>query len=273
MIAKVVSENQRDWDEHVPTVIAAYRATVHESTGFTPNYLVFGRENRMPVDIVLASVDDPKPVCTIETEYAADLIERLQQAYQKAREHLHRCAEMRKKAYDMRVKPAEFELGQWVYYLYQRRYRGRSPKWVSAYTGPYRIVHVIPPCNVVLAKNRRSKRFVVHVDKLKPFVGDPPDSWPLSTDQDERPEIVKVSNEAEPIDEQDSELEEEIAGEGIECPETKEQSDRSSDDEPAIFEDNEVVEPKRVIEHSEVRGSPAVTRPRRVAKRPVRYRD
>ena len=55
MLAKVVDTNQRDWCEHLPTVMAAYRASVHESTQFTPNRLMFGRENSMPVDVVLGN--------------------------------------------------------------------------------------------------------------------------------------------------------------------------------------------------------------------------
>jgi len=37
MLAKVVSDSQRNWDECVPYVLVAYRATQHESTGFSPN--------------------------------------------------------------------------------------------------------------------------------------------------------------------------------------------------------------------------------------------
>jgi len=39
MLAKTVQESQRDWDEKLPFVLAAYRSTVHSSTGFTPNKL------------------------------------------------------------------------------------------------------------------------------------------------------------------------------------------------------------------------------------------
>ena len=39
MLAKVVNDNQRNWDECVPYVMAAYRATSHESTGYSPNRL------------------------------------------------------------------------------------------------------------------------------------------------------------------------------------------------------------------------------------------
>jgi transposase InsO family protein len=52
-LAKVVDADQRNWCEKLPGVIAAYRATPHQSTGFSPNTLMFGRENRMPIDIVL----------------------------------------------------------------------------------------------------------------------------------------------------------------------------------------------------------------------------
>jgi len=53
MLAKTVSESQRDWDERLPLVLAAYRATPHESTGFTPNRLFLGHEVRMPIDLVM----------------------------------------------------------------------------------------------------------------------------------------------------------------------------------------------------------------------------
>ena len=32
---------------------AAYRASVHEATGYTPNRLILGRETRAPMDIVV----------------------------------------------------------------------------------------------------------------------------------------------------------------------------------------------------------------------------
>ena len=43
MIGKVVAINQRNWDELLPSIMAAYRASRHEATGFSPNFLIFGR--------------------------------------------------------------------------------------------------------------------------------------------------------------------------------------------------------------------------------------
>jgi len=53
MVAKTVQESQRDWDEKLPFVLAAYRSKVHSSTGFTPNKLFLGRENRIPLDVAM----------------------------------------------------------------------------------------------------------------------------------------------------------------------------------------------------------------------------
>ena len=55
VLAKTVSESQKDWDLRLPFVMSAYRASRHESTGYTPNFLVFGRENRAPPDIIFGS--------------------------------------------------------------------------------------------------------------------------------------------------------------------------------------------------------------------------
>ena len=48
---KVVDRAQRNWDEWIHYAVATYRATVHEVTGYSPNFIVFGRENALPVDL------------------------------------------------------------------------------------------------------------------------------------------------------------------------------------------------------------------------------
>lgn len=60
-----------------------------------------------------------------------------------------------------------FSEGQSVYYFNPRRYCGRADKWSRKYTGPFRIIKVLTPVNLLLQKNPRSKPFVTHVDKVK----------------------------------------------------------------------------------------------------------
>mgnify|MGYP003389980841 FL=1 len=167
MVGKVASENQRDWDEYLPMVMAAYRASPHEATGLTPNRLILGRETAMPVDIALGRPEEEKVEFTSYDEFADDLASRLEKAFQMARESLGKAAQRRKNAYDLRVKGSSFAVGQWVWYLYQRKYKGRSPKWQRSYTGPFLIVKALPPVNFVIQRSRNATPKVVHADKLK----------------------------------------------------------------------------------------------------------
>ena len=48
MLAKYVAKRQRDWDVHLPMVMMAYQSSVHSSTKYTPYYLLFGHEVRLP---------------------------------------------------------------------------------------------------------------------------------------------------------------------------------------------------------------------------------
>ena len=177
MLAKTVNESQRDWDERLPLVLAAYRATPHESTGLTPNRLFLGHNVRMPIDLVMGLPLDEVAEGQTADDYVTQLQRNSIDAFQIARKHLHANAERRKKHYDIQVKAERFAVGDWVFYHYPRRYQSRSPKWQKTYIGPYLVVRVIEPSNCVLQKSAKSKPFVVHVDKLKKCFGATPNSW------------------------------------------------------------------------------------------------
>jgi transposase InsO family protein len=53
MLSASVNENHLDWDESIPYVMKAYRASQHESTDFSPNMLILGREVTTPLDIMV----------------------------------------------------------------------------------------------------------------------------------------------------------------------------------------------------------------------------
>ena len=52
---KVFGDTLRDWHLHVSAAAAAYRASEHVVIGFTPNFMMLGREIRAPLDIVLGA--------------------------------------------------------------------------------------------------------------------------------------------------------------------------------------------------------------------------
>jgi transposase InsO family protein len=174
LLGRVVAENQRDWSEKLPYVMAAYRASVHESTGFTPNRLMFGREVSTPIDLVLGRVEKESAGWNDFVDQRASTIE---ESYELVRKHLGVTAEREKRYYDAKVRPKSFPVGTWVYYYYPRRRTGISVKWQRSFCGPFLIVAQVGPVNVRIQKTRRSKPFVVHIDKLKRCEAGAPVSW------------------------------------------------------------------------------------------------
>ena len=59
MIKSYLRGQQHNWDQHLGFLAAAYCATPYKSTGMTPNLLMFGREVRMSIEIMLGSSRDP----------------------------------------------------------------------------------------------------------------------------------------------------------------------------------------------------------------------
>ena len=74
MLAKVVSQNQKDWPSDLQTVVAAYRATTNGATGLSPNRVFLGREVRLPLDLALGISPDDNVSHPPASEYVKDLI-------------------------------------------------------------------------------------------------------------------------------------------------------------------------------------------------------
>jgi len=100
MLGKIVSEQQCDWDNHVPYVLAAYNATEHSATGYTPNMLVYGRELRFPNELMYAEVGDDEVTLISSIAFVAERQTLFQKAFTVVREMLGKAAERSMKRYE-----------------------------------------------------------------------------------------------------------------------------------------------------------------------------
>lgn len=166
LLGKTVETHQRDWPERLPYVVSAYNGSVHDATGYSPNFLMFGRELSVAVDIALGNPSGPPRSVN---DYAAHLTGLMASAYDEVREHLQRSAERNKQHYDFGCKPLEFQPGALVWVFSPRQFRNRSPKWSKCYSGPFEIVRRVNAVNYAVRRSPRSAVQVVHVNKLKPY--------------------------------------------------------------------------------------------------------
>ena len=51
MLGTLTPKQKKDWKNHVSAMVHAYNCTRNAATGFSPYYLLFGREPRLPMDV------------------------------------------------------------------------------------------------------------------------------------------------------------------------------------------------------------------------------
>ena len=76
-LSKYISSDQKHWDEHLPSVLLAYRVSPSEVTGDSPFFLLYGREPRLPMDVSLLP---PKDLSASIAEHRARVVEHLETA-------------------------------------------------------------------------------------------------------------------------------------------------------------------------------------------------
>ena len=59
--SKCLGQNQSDRSTLLPFVLTAFRSSVHESTGFTPYFLVSGHEMSLPLDLMYQPPEHSEP--------------------------------------------------------------------------------------------------------------------------------------------------------------------------------------------------------------------
>ena len=163
----IAADQKPDWDAHLPFISMAYRATPQESSGFSPNFLMFGRELAMPVDLMypLPKTDLPEN----HHEYVKILKRRLQYAYELSRKTLKRSTERQKRLYNERVFGEAVHTGDLVWTMNKERKKGKSPKLQPKWKGPCLVSRSF---NDVVKEVYITPRRVInlHVDLLKPCV-------------------------------------------------------------------------------------------------------
>uniref|UniRef100_A0A2N9F9V0 Uncharacterized protein n=1 Tax=Fagus sylvatica TaxID=28930 RepID=A0A2N9F9V0_FAGSY len=134
-ILSKMTETYKDWHEHLPYALCAYRTSVRTSVGATPYSLVYGMEAVLPVEVEIPSLRILSQTQLEEAEWAQAPL------YQRRIE----------RAYNKKARPRTFQPGDLV--LKKRNMALSDPrgKFAPSYEGPYVVKKAFSGGAIILA--------------------------------------------------------------------------------------------------------------------------
>lgn len=200
MLSHYVNKNQNDWDNWLCYVCMAYNTQYHESLGYSPYEIVFGRRMETPLEANLDLTDSTERL----NDHVETLRSKLAEIKQLTQQHQTKMRNKQKRCYDKKTKQRQYEAGQLVYLFVPAIKRHRVKKLSKLWRGPYKIIRVISDLNVVVRV--RGKDVVVHVNRIKPVIRRnqrnthlEADESTQDSDNDEQAEVEGVNHpESEP---------------------------------------------------------------------------
>lgn len=178
MIRSFLGKKQSEWDSNLCCLAGAYRSAIQESTGFSPNKLMLGRETRMPAELVFG--DPPNSEDLSYGDYVQQLRADLRLAQETARVHLKQASQRQKDNYDVRLSQHTFEQADLVWFLNEVRTPQKCPKLQKMWLGPCIITKKYSDLNFEIQLNRKGNKRTVHHNKLKPYCGFTLPGWLLT---------------------------------------------------------------------------------------------
>ncbi|KAI8500155.1 hypothetical protein Bbelb_217210 [Branchiostoma belcheri] len=161
-----VASNQRDWDEHLPAVKFAYNTSCHATTGFSPFFLLHGREARLPIHL-MARV--PTFVGEVH-DYVEVIQNRLPLVFKMVQENTQQQQRRQKELFDQKTYGKPYEIGDTVFVLNKQVGKGLARKLARKYDGPFEVVRRIGDLTYEVRNMRgRRQQKVVHFENLIPF--------------------------------------------------------------------------------------------------------
>lgn len=170
MISMYVSPDHSNWDLVLPFVTYAYNTVTQTTTGFSPFFLLYGREPSCTLDTILPYHPDAS-----ESAPVSEIAKQAEECRQLARAFTTADQGRQKARHDVSSGAPTYAAGSLVWLWTPSSTPGLSSKLQAKYEGPYRVIERTSPVNYVVepvtlpTDRRRRGRETVHIQRLKPY--------------------------------------------------------------------------------------------------------
>ena len=160
---------QDDWPEILPGIMMAYRSTpATQSTQYSPFFMLYGREMRLPIDTVLQPKDHLPQDCKV---HLSRILQNLEVCRKLAGQNIKEAQDKYKYQYDKRAKVPDYHPAQRVWLYCTKVPTGKAPKLHRKWVGPYYITMLGPNHTYRLrnCKTNAEVKSLVNAMRLKPY--------------------------------------------------------------------------------------------------------
>lgn len=177
LIAIFSQEHPHSWDKEIQQLAFAIRTSINETTGDTPAFLMFGRDPRTPLDLIVGNpVHGPPPLIDDQgkiQDYRHQLMHNLRIAFSVVREHSEVEKLSQKMKYDKHTTPRVFKLGDLVWVAMVVPQIGDNAirrKLQPHYQGPCRIMEQLNPSTFTVTRISDNVNLgATNIDRLKRY--------------------------------------------------------------------------------------------------------
>ena len=174
-IYAAIDSAKTDWQKSINTILMSYRMTTNPTTGESPYFLLHGTDPVLPDDIIFAIDEGNKDEIMNARDFAGKKFALMRQIFDNTKERLRHFAEKEKlKIDENRTAIENLTIGRRVMVFHTESHsRGDSTKFVSRYSGPYRVLREVDKGKTYhLWHPQTGKEWIVNVDAIRPF-----DTW------------------------------------------------------------------------------------------------
>lgn len=169
MLGTMDTAKKQCWSQHITHLVHTYNCTGSDATGYSPYYLMFGREARLPIDVCFGISPNGESESSYQ-QYVSRMRKELQDAYKLASDAATKNHLKNKAHYDQRVRDLPLEKGDRVL-IQNVGIKGKhklQDRWKST---PYVVVEKLPNLPVYKVKPEHGPGVLktLHRDHLLPI--------------------------------------------------------------------------------------------------------
>ena len=169
-------DHPSNWDCFIEGIAWAYNSSLHRQTGFSPFYLMYGREPRLPTDVLGGRIMDIRHDWD---QYQTNLTCHLRDAYEIVTKRITEEAKKAKEAWDRKIHKSytTFKEGDLVLMYKDQTHIGKDQNahehvWKRKWQGPFKVIRQKYADNkdvYVIKDEESSREWTINVNKLRKY--------------------------------------------------------------------------------------------------------